>query len=73
MGKAHADESRGSVVYLDVVISNGGKVLYNNTPDNVREWVIELREQLTADNAYVMKGYNLHAYSVAEYLSFTKA
>jgi hypothetical protein len=58
-------------MYLDAVLKDDGEVLYNSTPDKVREWLAYRKDWdiLLGENPRVMCGYNLQAYTVAEYLA----
>lgn len=60
-------------MYLDAVLSDEGEVLLNATPTEVKAWVSERVANAELAGACVMRGYNLRAYTVDEYLARTDA
>lgn len=60
-------------MYLDAVLSAEGNVLFNATPTEVKAWVSDRVVNAELVGACVMRGYNLRAYTVDEYLARIEA
>lgn len=60
-------------MYLDAVLSDEGKVLFNDAPKAVYMWLVNHRDDAELENAHVISGFNLARFTVNEYLARTQA
>lgn len=55
-------------MYLDAVLSDEGKVLFNDAPKAVEAWLREHYDDIELVDAHVISGFNLARSTVNEYL-----
>jgi hypothetical protein len=56
------------MMFLDAVLSDVGKILYNDAPKAVETWLREHYDDVELVDAHVISGFNLARYTVNEYL-----